>query len=257
MASDPKEAIDRLLTAFTESRDHVQNLENTLALERRVADDALSEAKANGVSISLALQADLATLQQEIVALKEAAVQREQELAEGSNEWRKKLSGALEAFNKSHAVTARCNELEETIQTLHNENSEIKNLLARASAEAAEREEEEDDEPIGNLFNLRKHYGALQIKHKELQRAFSEVNAAQEDRVLTSLAHERLALEAAEQKAEAEAALEKLQVRYDALKLKKNRKVAPNSEEVETLTAQVAKLTADLAKKDATINVGT
>ncbi|KAJ7753012.1 hypothetical protein B0H16DRAFT_1887132 [Mycena metata] len=220
MALDPEVAIDRLLAAFAEYKDRLQRLENTLAREvlqttasaaftelgqRREADEALSEAKANGVLISLAFQADITTLRQEN-SLKEAAVQREQEVAEGSNEWRKKLSGTLEAFNKNHALAARYHGLEETIQTLRDENSELKNKLARASAEAVKRDEEEDDdEPPENLSNLRKQYSALEIQHKELQRAFSEVNAAQEDRVLTSMAHERLALEAAEQKAEVEA----------------------------------------------------
>ncbi|KAJ7723925.1 hypothetical protein B0H16DRAFT_1472669 [Mycena metata] len=261
MALDPEVAIDRLLAAFAEYKDRLQRLENTLAREvlqttasaaftelgqRREADEALSEAKANGVLISLAFQADITTLRQEIRSLKEAAVQREQEVAEGSNEWRKKLSGTLEAFNKNHALAARYHGLEETIQTLRDENSELKNKLARASAEAVKRDEEEDDdEPPENLSNLRKQYSALEIQHKELQRAFSEVNAAQEDRVLTSMAHERLALEAAEQ------ALEELQAQYDALASRKKRKaenIIQNSDEVKTLTAQVAKLTADLAK---------
>ncbi|KAJ7168918.1 hypothetical protein C8R46DRAFT_1092866 [Mycena filopes] len=240
MALDPRQAIDSLLAAFNVSRETTKRLEDTLALERRVADEAITEANANTVALSLTLGADIAKLQQEIVDLKDAAAQRERDVIDASNDWRKKLSGALEGFNNSATLRARCTELDETVDTLKQENKDLKRRLA----EAAEAQAEDDD---AEESAQEKRYDALQAKYNELKRAYSEIHAVQEERMSIAEEHERLALEAAQQQADAEGALERLQAQYDDLKNKKPAR-RKNNEVVDDLHKQVEQLTAELAK---------
>ncbi|KAJ7681062.1 hypothetical protein DFH06DRAFT_1164943 [Mycena polygramma] len=247
MNTDPGQAIDQLFTSFKQSRERVQHLEDTLALERRAAEDALAEAKANGVAVSLQLGAEIAGLRQEITVLQFTAATREQQLTDTSNDWRQRLSGALEAYNKTEAAKTQCAELERTVSALREENRLLGRKLETATAElataAAQKAEEEESESY-----LRQKYDTLKTTHRELKRTLSEVNSTHAELVANATAHEQLALQYVEEKTDAERALQALRVKYDTLKARKSRKPVETNDEIEELTAEVNKLAGDVAR---------
>ncbi|KAF7332830.1 hypothetical protein MVEN_02387800 [Mycena venus] len=139
--------------------------------------------------------------------------------------------------------------IQELLKAFEESRTRVQNLEDTLAAEreaaavvAAERAEEQEQHN-----HLREKYEALKTTQRELKRALSETNAAQAQLVADTEAYQEHALELTEAKAGVDKALRDLQARYEDLKLKKTRKTN-NSSEIESLTAEVGRLTVELAK---------
>ncbi|KAF7337315.1 hypothetical protein MSAN_02256700 [Mycena sanguinolenta] len=200
MAIEPKKAIQQLLDAFKESQGRIQSLERILVLERQAAQDALSGAAQNHAQ---SLQETLA---------------RERDAARDALSRVK--TGYLEISFKHEA-----------------EISALRKEIAVLREDSAKLQTDKDDEE--ETIHLRAKYEGLKTTHRELKRAFSELDAKQADLVSNAAACQELALEATRAKGVADEALRDLQNKHNALKAKKARKSAKDCSE------QVAALTAD------------
>ncbi|KAJ6448432.1 hypothetical protein C8R45DRAFT_1046179 [Mycena sanguinolenta] len=210
MAIEPKEAIQQLRGAFKESKGRIQSLERTIVLERQIAQDALSRAAQNHAR----------SLEETLARERDAAQDALSQLNKGYLEISFKHEAEISALRKE-------------ITVLREDSAELK------------REKDDEEEAI----HLRAKYEALKTSHRELKRAFSELDTKQAYLVSNAAACEQLALEAAQAKGVADEALRDIQTHHDALKAdyKKARKSAKNSsEQVAALTAEVNALTGDL-----------
>ncbi|KAJ7637799.1 hypothetical protein B0H17DRAFT_1339479 [Mycena rosella] len=287
---DPSIAIKEILEAFNESRNRVHRWKapstrgpSTLissdggitkpGLQRRTAHLAIEEARDVAVAISMQLKAEIMALRQQIAVLQDEAAKRTETNEKSASigcvpDWRKQLTTALERFTKTEAVKSHCEDLEATVSSAREENRLLKRKLEKVTKEAATaaslREEAELSES-----SLRDKYDTQKTTIRELKYACSELNAAQAELSANAAAHERLALEAVQEKADADTTLQELQSRYDELKLKKKCKTekavrtssfcpfpfvildqncGDHFTQIEALTADVSALTGDLAK---------
>ncbi|KAJ6553313.1 hypothetical protein B0H19DRAFT_1156174 [Mycena capillaripes] len=207
MNLSPERAIGQLLTAFEESKKRVKSLEESLALERQGAQDALSEAKADWVAVSVKMGVDIASLRQKIADLEEEAVKRSAEM-------------------------------DGTIHSLRQENSFLTDkLLEAADAAAVKAEVEEAD------GDLREKYEKLESAYRELKHAFSELQTGQAELAANANAYEQLALEAAQEKADVERALQDLQSKYAS----KSKTAVKPVQAIASLKTDIERLKAELA----------
>ncbi|KAJ7459269.1 hypothetical protein FB451DRAFT_1272356 [Mycena latifolia] len=254
---DPERlAIQQISDAFHEARKRVQSLENTLDHERRISEGAIDEARRAAVAISVKLKTEIGALQQQIAALQDEAAKKEAYQASlssvGASEWREKLTTALEKYTKTESIKSHCVDLECSLRSKEEENRLLKRELkemteAAAAAKELQLEAEESEARLSDEFDDQKR------AHRELKHAYSELREAQAEVNATAAAHERLALDAAQEKADAVVALHKLQSRYEALKAKKLGKnvhmdSAALQTQIESLTAEVTQLAGDLAR---------
>ncbi|KAJ7444792.1 hypothetical protein B0H11DRAFT_2291106 [Mycena galericulata] len=251
---DPSVAIQRLHNGFSEARNRIQHLEDTLTSERRAFQEALSDANANGAIVSLTLGAEARTLRQRIADLQAETKRLESEKLHADSQgtsWQQRLSTALEDFTKFEVVRAKCAEAEKTVASLREENRQLARKLAGMTEEsiAATQLKVEAEE---SEARLQEKYDTQKQSYRELKRGYSELSAAQEEMAANVAAYEQMALDAGREKSEAEAALRDLRRRYDELKAKKRSKnPQENSKEsaaqIELLTDEVSTLTQNLA----------
>ncbi|KAJ6479872.1 hypothetical protein DFH09DRAFT_1214816 [Mycena vulgaris] len=249
---DPTLVIQQVLDAFKTSQSQVESLEKTLASERTTSQDAIAEARRAAVVISLKRKVEIAGLRDQISVLQDEAAKRGLAGAANEPDWRKKLTTALERFTQAEAVKMKYIELEESARSAQGENRLLKRRLEALSGEVtasdALKVEAEQSEA-----RLRDKYDTLKSEQRRLRNVCSELNSAQAEMTANAAEHERLALAAYREKADADSALQGLQARYNDLKAKKKRKnTQANSAEliaqIDSLTADVNTLTEDLAK---------
>ncbi|KAJ7111683.1 hypothetical protein C8R44DRAFT_798468 [Mycena epipterygia] len=243
-------ALHQLSDAFKQSSIRIQFLEDSLAHERQIH----AETRADSVLMCAQLGCEVKSLRQTIASLeKDAAKDLPCPVSsDASPNWQKQLTIALEGFTQTEVVKSQYVELQQTVHSLRDENQLLNRKLHEATAEAVtaaelRAEAEEDEAP------WHEKYTALNTTNRELKRAYSELKAEQAELVANATAYERIALDVAQEKANVDTALRKLQQRYDDLKAKKSRKSAQlNSGEltaqVKSLTAEVSSLKEDLAK---------
>ncbi|KAJ7101487.1 hypothetical protein B0H15DRAFT_816246 [Mycena belliarum] len=251
---DPNFVIQQTMQGFREYQERFQALENTLDTERRMAQAAIAEARSAAVQVSVVLRTENTRLQEKIAALEEEAATRKQVKTDSEADpgWREKLATALQRFTATEAAKSHCADLEANVRSLQEQNRVLQHDLESAKEDAAAttalKKEAEASEST-----LRDEYDEQRKTIRELRHVCSELSAAQAEMSANSAAHERITLEVLQERADADAALQNLQSRYDDLKAKwKSKTAQANSADfraqIDSLTTDVATLNGELAK---------